>query len=221
MFVGVCRQRRLDAGRPRPRGLGRSQPPPPAADQGQRRRSRRRCSSPPRRKTRLGRRRRGSCRRSGQRRPDAGRPRARRLGQQQTLVVERAVLVMADGGAVARRGARHVLRAASARAGVCGQRRVDAGRPPSPTSRSTAAPGGCRPRCRRMRRRRCSSPPRRTTPSQGRRSGLRWHLRAGTPRRRPPTRPTSLSTAALVVVPELSVYPPTAVQFPAEAHDTP
>ena len=144
----------------------------------------------------------------GQRRLDAGRPRARRLGQQQPVVVQRAVLVVADGGAVPRRGARHVLQAdVRGRAGACGRRRVDAGRPRPRASRSTAAPGpgGCRPRCRRMRRRRCSSQPRRTTPSQGRRSGSCRRLRAATPGRRSPTCPTSRSTAAPVSGPSCRV----------------
>ena len=137
---GLCR--RLRAATPRRRSptcpTSRSTAAP-VSGPSCRRSSRRRRSSPPRRTTpsevsvRV---RAGVC---GQRRLDAGRPRARRLAQQQTLLVARAVLVVADGGAVPRRGARH---------------RAEAG---------------------------------------GR---VVWRLRAGTPRRRPPTSPPSRSIAA-------------------------
>ena len=66
---------------------------------------RRRCSCPPTRTTPT------RWRTGSIRRPRAGAPRppssARGLGQQQPLFVARAVVVVADGGAVARRRARH------------------------------------------------------------------------------------------------------------------
>ena len=222
--AGVCRQRRLDAGRPRARRLAQQQPLVVAravavvADGG----------AVPRR---------GARHRARGRRPCCWRLRAgtpRRLPStcptsRSTAApwpTARGVAVVADGGAVPRRGARHrgkvdvrVVPASAGsdastpaahvpdvsvnssplrwpscrcsgrrrcsspprrttpiqgttsggRAGVCGQRRLDAGRP------SARGLGQQQPlfdvaSCRCSRRRRCSSPPRRTTPRRGRRS---------------------------------------------------
>ena len=65
---------------------------------------------------------------------EAGLPDQRERAQRtrsKPLAVARAVGVAADGGAVPRRGARHRAEAGILRvcAGVCGQRRLDAGRP--------------------------------------------------------------------------------------------
>ena len=127
VFAGVRGQQGLDAGSPPARPLGQQQPlfvarpVGVAADGGAVTRRRARHRADARVRVFAGVR--------GQRGLDAGRPPARPLGQQQPLEVARAVGVAADGGAVPRRRARYVTDGGvPVRAGVCGQRRLDAGR---------------------------------------------------------------------------------------------
>ena len=158
---------------------------------------RRRCSSLPRRTTPTQAWGRGSCRRLRAATPRRRRPRARRLGQQQQLSAARAVGVVADGGAVPAEAHATSWTLAYEFVPAFVGSGASTRSPTSPTSRSTAAPVRV-PSCPCSCRRRCSSPPRRTAPTQGRRRrpGSCWRLRAASPQRRSPTRPRSRSTAA-------------------------